>query len=100
MTQQLLADRIGCSRTLVANIENKRQGLSVFMLFQICEALDVGLADVLPALREVREVPDASDVEAQREIRWAGERYDVKPGEEGLFQEVMRVKRKGEAHDR
>lgn len=100
ITQQLLAERIGCSRTLVANIENKRQSLSVLMLYQICEALDVDVTDVLPTLPQVRDSLDAPEVDAQPEIQWAGQRYDIKPGEEALLEEVMKVKRKGDAHDR
>ena len=53
MTQAQLAEKSEVQRTSVTNIEAGRQKAPVHVLFQLCAALEVELAAVLPANAEV-----------------------------------------------
>ena len=48
MTQGALADAVGLERTSISNIEKGTQKVSVITLYQIAEALNVTLVDLLP----------------------------------------------------
>jgi transcriptional regulator with XRE-family HTH domain len=48
ITQQVLADKIGYTRSSVANLEAGRQDISVSRLASLADALKVSPADLLP----------------------------------------------------
>lgn len=87
-SQAELARLLGVSRTTVANIENKRQQLTVPMLYRISEVLDVPVADFLPDLHDVsfQETPA---------IRVAGEKQPLKPEEFAIAKRIEELRRRG-----
>jgi transcriptional regulator with XRE-family HTH domain len=48
MTQGALAEAVGLERTSISNIEKGTQKVSVVTLYQIAEALNVSMVDLLP----------------------------------------------------
>jgi len=87
ISQTELAKMIGVSRTTIANIENNRQQLTIPMLYQICSALDVPVADVLPKVSEVAIV-DAPTV------RVAGEEQALRPAEAAVAKRIEELRRR------
>lgn len=49
MTQEQLADSVGVLRTSITNIEAGRQKLPLHVLYEICNALGVEIASILPS---------------------------------------------------
>lgn len=54
ISQQDLANRIGVSRTTIANLENQRQQMPLHLLYDICIELGVEAREVLPTLGELQ----------------------------------------------
>lgn len=50
LTQAYLAEQVGLLRSTIANIEAGRQRITLYVLYQLCEALELGVAAVLPAM--------------------------------------------------
>ena len=48
MTQEQLADAVGVLRTSITNIEAGRQKLPLYLLYEVCIALGVEIATILP----------------------------------------------------
>lgn len=53
MTQAEFAELAGVGKSMIANIENGRQGASLATLYQIAEALRLEIGELLPSLDEV-----------------------------------------------
>ena len=53
MTQAELARSVGLERTSITNLENGSQKVPLHVLYAVCRALNVDVADVLPPLSEV-----------------------------------------------
>lgn len=49
ISQEMLADELGLSRTSVTNIEKGRQPLQLYSLYQIARLLRVDVKDLLPS---------------------------------------------------
>lgn len=47
-TLQQLADRIGVKRQSISQWENGNNGITIYNLFAVCDALDININDVLP----------------------------------------------------
>ncbi len=95
ITQKFLAEHLECSRTVVANIENKRQQLSLTGLFKICEALGVEPDKILPKLADVRSGPAKSALEGSPvTIEVGGERYALKAEEVRLAAKIKAARKK------
>ena len=60
MTQAALAKLVGLERTSITNIEKGAQKVPLHVLFRICEALHVAVAEVLPAVAEVQSAKQES----------------------------------------
>jgi transcriptional regulator with XRE-family HTH domain len=58
MTQAKLAEEVGLERTSITNIEKGNQKVPLHVLYRICEALQVNLADVLPPISDVASSDD------------------------------------------
>ena len=56
MSQELLADELGLSRTSITNIEKGRQPIQLHSLYRIARLLEVELKELLPS-PQVFEVP-------------------------------------------
>lgn len=54
LTQAELAKAVGLERTSITNLEKGTQKVPLHVLYAVCCALDVDVADVLPSLSEVR----------------------------------------------
>lgn len=54
LTQGTLASDVGLERTSITNIEQGKQKVPLHVLYRICEALAVDIADVLPILQDVQ----------------------------------------------
>jgi DNA-binding XRE family transcriptional regulator len=55
MTQEQLADAVGVLRTSITNIEAGRQKLPLHLLYEVCIALGVEVATILPASAAVSQ---------------------------------------------
>src|SRR6266568_9012680 len=55
MTQEQLADAVGVLRTSITNIEAGRQKLPLHVLYEICIALGVEIATILPTNADVSQ---------------------------------------------
>lgn len=53
ITQAVLAEKVGVLRTSIANIEAGKQKPPLYLLYEICFALNVGIDSVLPQADEV-----------------------------------------------
>lgn len=53
LTQDALAKRIGLERTSITNIEAGKQKLPIHVLYSLCAALGVDVAEVLPPQRDL-----------------------------------------------
>ncbi len=49
LTQQQLADRLGCAQPTVAQVEADRSGITLDRLGRLAEALGVPVTDLVPA---------------------------------------------------
>ena len=97
ISQNQLAELIGESRMVVANIENGRQQITVPVLYQICRALGAELHDVLPAISEVTNAPsDLASTKSNLVIEWAGESHRFPPVEEELAKKLKKIVKDGE----
>lgn len=56
MSQAHLAGQVGLLRTSITNIEAGRQKAPLHVLYALCDALDVEVTDLLPAIATVRGV--------------------------------------------
>lgn len=54
LSQLDLADRAACSRITISNLERGRQRISLELLFEIAIALEVELADLMPARADLK----------------------------------------------
>ena len=52
LSQELVAGRVGMSRTSIVNIEKGRQRVPLHMLYSLADALGVEVARLLPARRQ------------------------------------------------
>jgi transcriptional regulator with XRE-family HTH domain len=48
LKQENLAKMIGLNRSSVAQIESGKQAITIFTLYQLCEALNTRVVDILP----------------------------------------------------
>lgn len=60
MSQEVLATKVGLSRTSITNIERGRQSVFVHQLFSFAEALGIGPATLLPS-----PLPDQQPIGAE-----------------------------------
>jgi transcriptional regulator with XRE-family HTH domain len=60
LTQAELAEMVGLERTSITNIERGNQKVPLHVLYRICEALNVPITDVMPAIAEVQAQVEAS----------------------------------------
>lgn len=58
VSQADIALRVGLLRTSITNIEAGRQKPPLHVLYDICEALRLEVADVLPTIEELRPTTD------------------------------------------
>ena len=84
LTQQGLANRVGVTRTTIANLETGRQHLTVEVLYAIMDALDVDVTDVLPSIEDAR-------AEARRVVMLREGEVSFKPGEERIAEQLARL---------
>lgn len=68
LSQNTIADDVGVQRTSITNIESGRQKPPLHLLYSICLALKIELADVLPKTRDV-ELRRVVDVEVNKETK-------------------------------
>lgn len=54
MTQAQFAELTGVNKATIVNIENRRQGATLAVLYRIAETLRVDLTSLLPDVEEVR----------------------------------------------
>ena len=78
LTQAALAERVGLTRTSIANVETGRQRILTHTLCQIALSLGVEPSELLPPLKDVDREPDiAETLRAQGQddetIKWAAE---------------------------
>lgn len=92
ITQEDLGDRLGVSRITVANLENRRKELSVPLLYSVCEALGVGLDDVLPSVGDMRS-------SAPPRVEWAGKQRALRAGEEKIAARLASLSEDGDEED-
>lgn len=55
MRQDVLASKLGITRTSLINIEKGRQHLSLFMLFEMAYHLDVSIMTLIPSLEDYKD---------------------------------------------
>src|SRR6266702_6732015 len=55
MTQEQLADEVGVLRTSITNIEAGRQKLPLHLLYEVCIALGLEIATILPSNADVSQ---------------------------------------------
>lgn len=53
ITQEDLAGLIGVPRTTITNVENGRQQPSLHLIYNLCQAFDIELMDLIPPVSEV-----------------------------------------------
>ncbi len=68
LSQNTIADDVGVQRTSITNIESGRQKPPLHLLYSICLALKIELADILPKTGDV-ELRNVVDVEVNRETK-------------------------------
>lgn len=68
LSQNTIADDVGVQRTSITNIESGRQKPPLHLLYSICLALKIELADVLPKTGDV-ELRQVVDVEVNKETK-------------------------------
>lgn len=68
LSQNTIADDVGVQRTSITNIESGRQKPPLHLLYSICLALKIELADVLPKTGDV-ELRKVVDVEVNKETK-------------------------------
>lgn len=73
MTQAALADVVGLERTSITNIEKGNQKIPLHMLYRLCDALGIPVAESLPAVAEV------SRAEVAAQLSFAGQTYHTTP---------------------
>lgn len=61
LTQAELAKAVGLERTSITNLEKGSQKVPLHVLYAVCKALNVDVADVLPPLSDV--VPRESSIQ-------------------------------------
>lgn len=61
LTQAELAKAVGLERTSITNLEKGSQKVPLHVLYAVCKALNVDVADVLPPLSDV--VPRGSSIQ-------------------------------------
>jgi transcriptional regulator with XRE-family HTH domain len=66
LTQDVLAEKVGLSRTSITNIERGRQHLALHMLYRLAEAVGCKPVELLP------DVPRDEDVELSRLLKKSG----------------------------
>lgn len=60
LTQEALAKRVGLSRVSINNMEKRRQAVPLQRLFQVAQALQCGLHELIPnTARDVDQALDA-----------------------------------------
>jgi len=85
ISQNQLAESIGTSRMVIANIESGRQQMTVLTLYQICRALGAELQDVLPSISDVTNAPSNSEpAERDLVVTWAGKYHSLPPEEKDV----------------
>ncbi len=83
LSQNKIADDVGVQRTSITNIESGRQKPPLHLLYSICLALKIELADVLPKTLDV-ELRRVVDVEVNKETR------QMPPKAAHLLQQMMK----------
>ena len=73
MTQADLAEVVGLERTSITNIERGNQKIPLHMLYRICEALRMPIAESLPAVAEISREEEAA------QLNYAGLTYRTTP---------------------
>lgn len=68
LSQNTIADDVGVQRTSITNIESGRQKPPLHLLYSICLALKIELADVLPKTGDV-ELRHVVDVQVNKETK-------------------------------
>jgi DNA-binding XRE family transcriptional regulator len=68
LSQNTIADDVGVQRTSITNIESGRQKPPLHLLYSICLALKIELADVLPKTGDV-ELRQVVNVEVDKETK-------------------------------
>lgn len=68
LSQNTIADDVSVQRTSITNIESGRQKPPLHLLYSICLALKIELADVLPKTSDV-ELRHVVDVEVNKETK-------------------------------
>lgn len=86
LTQGALAAQVGLERTSITNIENGNQKVTLHVLYGLCEALGVGVADVLPA---VSEVDSGSTVPVAAELQFGGKSYSAPPKTLRIISQIL-----------
>lgn len=69
LTQTELSEKVGLSRTSIANIERGRQHPPLHVIWGIAEALEVDLGELLPPKHEVVGSPSTGDPKTERKVR-------------------------------
>lgn len=93
LTQAELAKAVGLERTSITNLEKGSQKVPLHVLYAVCRALNVDVADVLPPLSEVtrrESTPQLDLISASAQQASAG-----RPILSKLLEE-MNLDRKGE----
>jgi DNA-binding XRE family transcriptional regulator len=61
ITQGDLATMVGVSKTMITNVENRRQLMPFHLFYDVCLALRVEPRDVLPSMRELGQNLEGAD---------------------------------------
>lgn len=61
LTQAAFADLTGVNKATIVNIENRRQGATLAVLYTIAEALSIDIASLLPDVGEVMRARSRDD---------------------------------------
>jgi transcriptional regulator with XRE-family HTH domain len=63
ISQDVLAQRIGLTRSSIANLEAGRQRIALHLFVAICQALDKDVCELLPGKPEPYHLPISTDIE-------------------------------------
>lgn len=63
VSQDVLAQRIGLTRSSIANLEAGRQRIALHLFVAICQALDKDVCELLPEKPEPHRSPISTDIE-------------------------------------
>lgn len=87
-TQSKLAERVGLERTSITNFEKGNQKIPLYVLYKICEVLQVQVNEVLPNLSEVEIVETKPSME---ELTFAGRTQEVTPLVKQKLDELLKL---------